>query len=433
MVMTRRFPAFTVTAKAEKALKDGHPWVYDTEIKSVIPPSSELPENGKLMDVFSHKGAYLGTGFYSAKSKIRIRLLSSNANEIFDEAFFERRLRYAVAYRKTVMRPDGFCCCRLVFGEADGLPGLTIDRFGDILVAQVLSYGMDKIKGMIFGLLRKLMSDEYGEKISGIYERNDLPIRELEGLSQYKGWAGEETCPEGSHPEGTQSEREPPERTHPQKTKTEIVENGIRYTVDFENGQKTGFFLDQKYNRLAVAHIAAGMRVLDCFTHTGSFALNAAAAGAAAVTAVDISQPAVDMAKENAVLNGFADRISFIKADVFNYLINLTESKQNLYDLIILDPPAFAKNRTEAANAQRGYKEINFRAMKALSRGGYLATCSCSHFISDELFTQTLKSAAHDASLQLKQVEARQQSPDHPILWNVPETSYLKFRIFQVV
>lgn len=409
MVIERKFPKLKISKKAEEALKGGHPWVYDTEIT----PSDVPIENGSLVDVISQKNQYQGTGFYSEKSKIRVRVLSANANEKFDEVFFERRLRYAINYRKTVMRDD-FSCCRLIFGEADGMPGLTVDRFDKILVAQVMSFGIEKIKEMIFRLLYRILS-EMGEEISGIYERNDVALRNLEGLNVNKGWFELEGL------------------THPNETVTEIVENGIRYEVDFENGQKTGYFLDQKYNRLEVARLARDKRVLDCFTHTGSFALNAVMGGAEHATAVDVSQSAVTQAKQNAVRNNLLDRMDFINADVFDFLAKLAESKQTPYDFIILDPPAFTKSRKTVSNAQKGYKEINFRAMKILPRGGYLATSSCSHFMKDSIFKQMLHNAADDANVQLKQVEIRQQAPDHPILWNVPETDYLKFYIFQVI
>ncbi len=404
----RSFPSAFVTKKAETALKNGHPWVYGEEITMQSPDI----KNGELVDVFSQKGSYLGTGFYSEMSKIKIRILSDNANETFSAAFFERRLRYAVDYRRTVMGAD-FHCCRLIFGEADGLPGLTVDRFENILVCQVLSYGMDLIKGDIFRCLVRILLDE-GEKIDGVFERNDVAIRELEGLPQYKGWY---------EIEGLE---------HPDNTNVTITENSIKYNVDFENGQKTGFFLDQKYNRLAVLKFAKGKTVLDCFTHTGSFALNAALGGAKSVTAVDISADAVKLAEENAELNGI-ENIEFMTADVFDLLPELEKTSKRKYDYIILDPPAFTKSRKTVANAQKGYKEINFRAMKLLGRGGYLATCSCSHFMSNELFVKMLRSAAADAGVQLKQIEVRQQSCDHPILWNVPETDYLKFYIFQIV
>ncbi len=403
----RNFPIVTVTKKAEASIKRGHPWVYDAEITQSF---GEF-ENGCLVDVLSQKGSYLGTGFLSEKSKIRVRILSSNANEAFSPAFWERRLKYAVDYRKTVMGSD-FSCCRLIFGEADGLPGLTVDRFSDILVAQVLSYGMDKIKDMIYTTLVKILRDS-GEEINGLYERNDVAIRELEGLEQYKSWY--DPIP------------------HPDSAITEICENGIKYLVDVENGQKTGFFLDQKYNRLAVAKIAKGKRVLDCFTHTGSFALNAAMGGAERVTAVDISETAVEMARSNAQRNGLDGRMDFLAADVFDLLPELEAKGGKPYDFIILDPPAFTKSRKTVKNAERGYKEINYRAMKLLPRGGYFATCSCSHFMRNDLFVKMLHDAAADAGVQLKQIEARQQSCDHPVLWNVPETDYLKFYIFQVV
>jgi len=409
MKTKREFPSFSITPKAEAVLKSGHPWVYDTEITA---GDTDI-ENGSVVDVFSSKGSYLGSGFYSVKSKIRIRILSSNANDKYDQAFFERRLRYAVSYRKTVMRDD-FTSCRLIFGEADGLPGLTIDKFNNILVAQVLSFGMDKIKGMIFSSIVKILA-ETGNIIDGIYERNDVAIRALEGLNEYKGWFEIDGI------------------THPSGTKTEITENGIKYEVDFENGQKTGFFLDQKYNRLEVARLSRDKTVLDCFTHTGSFAFNALIGGAEHVTAVDISETAIEQAKENAARNNFGERIDYLTADVFDLLPQLEQNSKYKYDFIILDPPAFTKSRKTIRNAEGGYREINYRAMKLLPRGGYLATCSCSHFMSHELFEKMLKNAAADADVRLKQIEVRQQAADHPILWNVPETDYLKFYIFQII
>ena len=403
MKSSRNFPFVTVSKKAERSLRGGHVWVYDAEIMS----SSEKIENGAMTDVISLSGAYLGTGFYSENSKIRVRVLTTNANETFTDAFFYRRVRYAVEYRKTVMKGD-FSCCRLIFGEADGLPGLTVDRYGDILVAQILSYGTEMRKGVIFSALIDVLS-EMGEKINGIYERNDVNIRKLEGLEEYKGWYGD---------------------SHPSATETTIVENGIKYNVDFENGQKTGFFLDQKYNRAAVARLAEGKRVLDCFTHTGSFALNAARGGAEHVTAVDISETALAQARKNAELNGLSYKMEFVCADVFDLLSSTSRGE---YDFIILDPPAFTKSRKTVQNAERGYHEINYRAMKLLGRGGLFATCSCSHFMRDDLFCQMLYNASRDAGVELKQIEARAQSPDHPMLWNVPETGYLKFYIFQVI
>lgn len=405
MKQTRSYPSSAVTQKAQRSIESGHPWIYDAEVTQ--PPACE---DGALTDVFSPRGAYLGTGFYNSRSKIRIRLISRNANDRFDEAFFERRLRHAWEYRKTVMGDD-LSCCRLIFGEADSFPGLTVDRFGGILVAQTLSLGIDQRKELLFPLLCRILQED-GQQIDGIYERNDVAIRGLEGLPQNKGFFPIPGLPT------------------PNSTRTEIVENGIRYAVDFENGQKTGFFLDQKYNRQAVARLSRGKTVLDCFTHTGSFGLNAAMGGAAHVHAVDISEDAVAMARENAARNGLSERMSFETANVFDLLPAI---KPKTYDFIILDPPAFTKSRRTVDSAARGYKEINYRAMKLLPPGGYLATCSCSHFMTEELFVKMLHDAAHDAGVRLRQIEARQQAPDHPILWNVPETNYLKFYLFQVV
>jgi len=409
MKIKREYPTVTVTRKAQAALENGHPWVYDEEVLT----STEDFQNGALIDVLSDKGRYLGTGFISEKSKIRIRLISRNANDVFNKAFFERRLRYAWDYRKTVMAEDSRAC-RIIFGEADGFPGLTVDRYGELLVTQTLSYGIEMRKDLIFPLIYKVLTED-GQKISGIFERNDVAIRELEGLSQNKGWYTIEGLPQ------------------PESTVTLIEENGIQYEVDVENGQKTGFFLDQKYNRLAVARLAGGKRVLDCFTHTGSFALNAARGGAERVCAVDVSESAIEMARKNAARNGLDGRMDFMTADVLDLLPELERKGEKPYDFIILDPPAFTKSRRTIDSALRGYKEINYRAMKLLPRGGYLATCSCSHFMSDELFRKMLRSSAQDAAVELRQIEARQQSPDHPVLWNVPETDYLKFYLFQIV
>ncbi len=408
MKQERAFPRVTITKKAEASVKYGHPWIYDTEVRG----DTDAVENGALVDAFSEKGSYLGTGFLSKKSKIRLRLLSNNANEKFDEAFFMRRLRYALDYRKTVMGDD-YGCCRLIFGEADGLPSLTVDCYHDVLVSQVLSVGIERIKGTLYRLIVSLLNDD-GIAVRGIFERNELSIRELEGLPLEKGWVRATFLPE------------------PPSPLIEIIENGIRYDVDVENGQKTGFFLDQKYNRLAAAKIARGKRVLDCFTHTGSFALNAVQAGAAHVTAVDVSAAAVDLAGANAEKNGLTEKMDFICADVFDLLPRLIEQRA-AYDMIILDPPAFTKSRKTVVGAERGYKAINYSAMKLLPRGGYLATCSCSHFMPAELFERMLLSAARDAGVSLKLIEARRQAPDHPTLMNVPETDYLKFYLFQIV
>ena len=411
MKSERTYPVYKVNKHAEGLLVGGHPWVYENDILEA--PGTE-PENGTLVDVVSPKGAYLGTGFLSLQSKIRVRLISRNANDTFDTAFWRRRVEYAWAYRKTVLEPADLSACRFIFGEADQFPGLTVDRFNNVLVTQTLSVGMEKLKPMLFPLLAEVLRAD-GQTIDGIYERNDETLRAKEGLEQNKGWFA---LPGESHPETTQ---------------TEICENGVYYHVDFENGQKTGFFLDQKYNRQAIAKIAKGKHVLDCFTHTGSFALNAAKGGAASVTAVDISAEAVQMAEHNAAINNCSDVMHGLQANVFDLLSDLFNKHSREYDFIILDPPAFTKSGSTVKNAIRGYKEINLKAMKLLPRGGYLATCSCSHFMKEELFVKMLQDAAHDANVSLRQIEARQQSPDHPILWQVPETNYLKFYIFQVV
>jgi len=409
MKSERTFPKCIITKKGSAWVDAGHPWIYEGEVLHIDGEA----ENGTLVDAVSEKGKYLGTGFLSLQSKIRVRLISRNANDAFDEAFWRRRIQYAWDYRKTVM--DGqISCCRVIFGEADGFPGLTVDRFGSILVTQTLSYGMERIKEMLLPLLVEVLRED-GQDIVGLFERNDVAIREKEGLAQGKGWFALPNLP------------------MPESTVTEICENGIYYRVDVENGQKTGFFLDQKFNRLAVARLAKGRRVLDCFTHTGSFALNAAYGGAEHVTAVDVSESAIEMAKQNAMRNGLTDKMDFLVADVFDLLPQLEQEKKKPYDFIILDPPAFTKSRKTADNAEKGYKEINYRALRLLPRGGYFATASCSHFMPHERFERMLRAAALDAGVELRQIEARQQSSDHPILWNVPETDYLKFYLFQVV
>ncbi len=407
MKMERGFPSVVIDQRgAKRAAQGGHPWVFDNEITE----TRGVPEDGGLCDVLSPKGRYLGTGFFNSRSKIRVRILSQNANDDFSESFFRRRLQYAWEYRKTVLGGD-ISACRVIFGEADRFPGLTVDKFGGILVTQTLSLGIEKRKALLFPLLAELLEAD-GERIDGIFERNDVKIRELEGMSQGKGWFPL------------------PGKTPPASTVTEITENGIRYLVDFENGQKTGFFLDQKFNRAAAARLAVGRNVLDLFTHTGSFGLNCAKAGARHVLSVDISAAAIDCARENCERNGLSHIVEYRTANVFDLLPELTPGE---YDYIILDPPAFTKSGKTVDSAERGYKEINFRAMKALPRGGYLATCSCSHFMTDQRFRAMLQSAAADAHVELRLIEARQQGPDHPVLWNVPETDYLKFYLFQVV
>lgn len=405
----RGYPLCTITPKAEASILRGHPWVYDAEILSL----DGEPDNGAVVDVVSRKGRYLGTGFYSEHSKIRVRLLSRNTNDRFDEAFWRRKLQWAWEYRKSVMSPEDLDACRIIFGEADAFPGLTVDKFHDLLSVQVLSVGMERIQNLLLPALVELLRSD-GQNIRGVYLRNDIALREKEGLPQNKGWFPL------------------PGEASPDSAVTEITENGVRYLVDVENGQKTGFFLDQKYNRLAVARLARGRTVLDCFTHTGSFALNAARGGAKRVTAVDVSESAVEMARANAVRNGLDAVMTCTAVNVFDLLPQL-ERESSPYDLIILDPPAFTKSRKTVDNAMAGYREINYRAMRLLPRGGLLATCSCSHFATEERFTAMLREAARDAGVQLRQIEARQQSCDHPILWGVPETSYLKFYLFQVV
>ena len=406
--MERDYAKLTVTIKAERSLRRGHPWVYGEEVTA----AEGAYENGDIVDVVSARGRWLGAGLVNDNSKIRVRLLSRNTNDRFDEAFFRRRVTYALQYRASVMGAD-FSACRLIFGEADQFPGLTVDRFEDVLVAEVLSLGMERRKELIYRLLKEEL-EKLGVSVRAVYERSDSSLRAKEGLASFCGFVslpGLITDTDGH---------------------VLITENGIRYDVDYIRGQKTGFFLDQKYNRQAAARLAGGRRVLDCFTHTGAFALNAAAAGAAQVTAVDVSAEALKQARRNAALNGLEDRVEFRQADVFRLLTEAAGGPR-LWDYIILDPPAFTKSGATADAAYRGYKEINRRAMQLLPRGGYLATCSCSHFMPAERFERMLAEAAADADVSLRQIEARQQAPDHPILWGVPETDYLKFYLFQVV
>ena len=385
-----------------RTLKSGGAWVYDNEIDRVEGDY----ENGDILAVKDFDGFFLGWGFINTRSKITIRVMSRRKEHEITEEFLEKRVRNAWEYRKATVDTG---CCRLIFGEADWLPGLVVDKFSDVLVVESLALGIDRLKPTILSLVKKVLAED-GIMIRGIYERSDAKVRLQEGMERFKGFIGD-----------------------PFPTKVEITENGVRYIVDVEDGQKTGFFLDQKYNRQAIHRLCPDKKVLDCFTHTGAFALNAAAGGAAAVTAVDISAEAVQMTDANASKNGLDKVVKGLKANVFDLLSELVNNKSREYDFIILDPPAFTKSGSTVKNAIRGYKEINLKAMKLLPRGGYLATCSCSHFMKEELFVQMLHDAAADANVQLRQIEARQQSPDHPILWNVPETYYLKFYIFQVV
>lgn len=405
MNINRDLPKVTVTEKCRKRTAYGHPWIYDNEVVS----ADEITD-GELADVVSEKNRYIGTGFYNSKSKIRVRIISRSTNDKFDEDFFRRRLQYAYDYRKTVMSHEDMTACRLIFGEGDSFPGLTVDRFNNLLSVQILSLGIEKRRDIILPALLDILRND-GCKIDGIYLRNDVNIRTLEGMAEEKGWYL---------------------RENDVSPVTVITENGIKYNVDVENGQKTGFFLDQKYNRLSIHKICQGMDVLDCFTHTGSFALNAGIAGAKSVLGIDASQLAVDQATENAKLNGLQEVVKFQCEDVFALLPRL-EAEGRKFDVIILDPPAFTKSRSSVKNAVKGYREINLRAMKLLKDGGFLATCSCSHFMTYELFTQTIRQAAKNVHKRLRQVEYRHQAPDHPILWAAEESYYLKFYIFQVM
>ena len=386
-----------------RLLKKGGLWIYDNEIDR-----EELNgENGSIVDVLDFDGYFLGNGFINVNSKIRIRMLTRRSRigeDISLDELIEKRVKDAWEYRKTVCDTSS---CRIIFGEADFLPGIVIDKFADILVVESLALGIDRLKEKILNGVKKILKND-DINIRGIYERSDSKVRLEEGLQRYKGFIGDEF-----------------------DTKVLISENYVKYYVDVCDGQKTGFFLDQKYNRKAVAGICKDKEVLDCFTHTGSFALNAAKGGAAHVTAVDISQTGIDQARENAELNGLGNKIDFVVSDVFDYLPKvLNEGKK--YDVIILDPPAFTKSRDSVKNASKGYKEINLRAMKILKDGGYLATCSCSHFMTQELFLQAVASAAKDAHKRIRQVEYRTQGPDHPVLWNSDTSFYLKFLILQV-
>ena len=384
-----------------RSFKAGGPWIYDNEIGEVLGD----PADGDVVAIEDYNGYPLGVGFLNRASTIAVRVLSRKPGTVIDETFLESRVRAAWAYRKDTVDTSS---CRIIFGEADFLPGLVVDKFSDVLVVESLALGIDRMKSTILKLLVDILAED-GIAIRGIYERSDAKVRLKEGMERVKGFLSEPFDPV-----------------------VEIMENGVRYQVDVAEGQKTGFFLDQKYNRLAIQPLAKGGRVLDCFTHTGAFALNAAKGGAREVLGVDASQLGVDQATRNAELNGMSDRVRFECYDVFELLPEL-ERKGEKFDLVILDPPAFTKSGKTVKNAERGYKEINYRAMKVLPRGGYLATCSCSHFMTDALFRKMLQSAASDAQVELRLVEARAQGPDHPILWNVPETDYLKFYIFQVV
>lgn len=383
-----------------RMLKSGGLWIFDNEIESVLGSF----ENGDIVSVHDFDGYGLGKGFINQNSKIRVRMLTRNRHQEIDDDFLRMRVREAWDYRKKVSDTGS---CRVIFGEADFLPGMVVDKFSDVLVVQSLALGIDRLKDTILRLLKEVLAED-GIEIRGIYERSDAKVRRQEGMELYKGFIGE-----------------------PFDTNVEILENNVRYLVDVKDGQKTGFFLDQKYNRLAIQKLCRDAKVLDCFTHTGSFALNAGIGGAAHVLGVDASELGVEQARRNAALNHMEDRVKFICRDVFELLPEL-EEKGEKFDVIILDPPAFTKSRNSVKNAVKGYREINLRAMKLVRDGGFLATCSCSHFMTYELFTQTIHQAARNVHKRLRQVEYRTQAPDHPILWAAEESYYLKFYIFQV-
>ena len=384
-----------------RSLKAGGMWIYDNEIESI----SGNFENGDMVEVVDFDGYFLGHGFINTRSKITVRVMSRKRNAVIDDDFIEMRVRNAWEYRKTTVDTGS---CRLIFGEADFLPGIVVDKFSDVLVVESLALGIDRWKPVILEKLKKVLAED-GIAIRGVYERSDAKVRLQEGMERFKGFIGE-----------------------PFDTKVQIEENGVKYLVDVQDGQKTGFFLDQKYNRLAVHRLCRGAKVLDCFTHTGSFALNAGIAGAASVLGVDASELGVAQARENAELNGLSDRVQFLCADVFDLLPEL-ERQGEKFDVVILDPPAFTKSRASVKNAVKGYREINMRGLKLVKDGGYLATCSCSHFMNPELFTKTIREAAASSHKRLRQVEYRTQAADHPILWAADSSYYLKFYIFQVV
>ncbi|RHN02980.1 class I SAM-dependent rRNA methyltransferase [Dielma fastidiosa] len=400
--MQRNYPKVVISKEGEEWLNKGQMWMYRNNAVNL----DETIENGSVVDIVTTQGDYMGTGFVSMNSHITVRILSKDLHDVFDRAFFKHRIQFAYAFRKT-LEAENLTNCRLIFGEADQLPGLTVDRYNDILVAQISSFGMDKIKDMLYEVLLEVLKED-GQDVKGIYERNDIKVRTKEGLPLEKGYWRQAQLP----------------------TKTVINENGLLLNVDVENGQKTGYFLDQKSNRVLLRKMAHGKRVMDCFTHTGGFALNAAYGQALEVVAVDVSQMALDQAYENAKLNHLEDRMSFVKADVFDYL---DECESGRFDIIVLDPPAFTKSRRTIDHAYSGYKKINMKAMKLLGKGGYLITCSCSRFMEIDNFEKMLREAAHESGVTLKQVSVTQQNHDHPILWTMEETSYLKFYIFQII
>lgn len=392
--------AVTLKKGEGRSLKAGGLWIYDNEIDTITGAFT----NGDIVAVHDFDGYRMGRGFINQNSKIRIRMMTRGKDQKIDRDFLKMRVRRAWEYRKRTVDTSS---CRIVFGEADFLPGIVIDKFSDVLVVESLALGIDRLKPDIVEALREVLAED-GICIRGVFERSDAKVRLQEGMERFKGFIGDSF-----------------------DTNVEIMENGVRYLVDVKDGQKTGFFLDQKYNRLAVQKLCKGAKVLDCFTHTGSFALNAGIAGAESVLGVDASKPAIEQAAKNAALNNLQDIVKFQCADVFDLLPKLEEAGEQ-YDVVILDPPAFAKSRNSVKNAVKGYREINMRGMRLVKDGGFLATCSCSHFMDYELFSQTIAQAAKSVHCRLRQAEYRTQSPDHPILWNADESYYLKFYIFQV-
>lgn len=397
--------AVVVLKKGEgRTIKAGGAWIFDNEIDTIT--GSFV--NGDIVIVHDFDGYMMGRGFINTNSKIRVRMLTRDKEQQIDDDFIRMRVKNAWEYRKNVLLPVDLNCCRVIFGEADFLPGLVIDKYDDVLVVESLALGIDKFKNQIVDYLKELLLAD-GFSVRGVYERSDAAVRKKEGMAPYKGFIGDEF-----------------------DTNVEIVENGVHYMVDVVNGQKTGFFLDQKYNRLAIQRLCKDKKVLDCFTHMGTFALNAGIAGAAEVTGLDISEFAVEQATNNAKLNGLDSRVKFRQANVLDELPKLNEAGES-YDVVILDPPAFTKSREATKNAMKGYREINMKGMKLVKDGGYLATCSCSHFMTQELFVKVIGQAAKAAHKRLRQVEFRTQAPDHPILWAADESYYLKFLVFQVV
>lgn len=387
-----------------RTIKAGGLWIFDNEIDTI----TGTFKNGDVVTVHDFDGYPMGKGFINQNSKIRIRLLTRHTDQEIDDKFLRMRVQNAWDYRKTVMnKAEDLNACRVIFGEADFLPGFVVDKYADVLVVQCLALGMEQFKETIVSLLKEILAAD-GVEIHGVYERSDANERKKEGLAKVKDFIG-----------------------NPFDTNVEIVENGVHYMVDVVNGQKTGFFLDQKYNRLAMQRICKGKKVLDCFTHMGTFALNAGIAGATDVTGLDISEFAVQQATRNAKLNGLQDTVHFRCANVLDELPMLAEAGKK-FDVVILDPPAFTKSREATKNAIKGYREINMKGLKLVKDGGYLATCSCSHFMTQDLFAKTIREAARSAHKRLRQVEFRTQAPDHPILWAAEESYYLKFFIFQV-